>query len=126
MIVARRMSLSDDGFWLSDFELISTHRGLMMNEPDILLSSIRLFGLKGTDTGQKGKSAIHLALVYTERKRGFFGQHFVSTVGPDEELIREYPQPELGRQTPGAVEPLAGSHPKAPGLPGILTRLPKS
>lgn len=44
----------------------------------------------------KGKSAIHLARVYGERKRNFVGQHFwargyfVSTVGRDEELIREY------------------------------------
>ena len=44
----------------------------------------------------KGKSAIHIARVYGERKRNFVGQHFwargyfVSTVGGDEELIREY------------------------------------
>ena len=44
----------------------------------------------------KGKSAIHLARVYGERKRNFVGQHFwargyfVSTVGRDEQLIREY------------------------------------
>ncbi|MGA8149032.1 MAG: IS200/IS605 family transposase [Gallionellaceae bacterium] len=44
----------------------------------------------------KGKSAIHLARMYGERKRNFVGQHFwargyfVSTVGRDEELIREY------------------------------------
>ena len=44
----------------------------------------------------KGKSAIHLARVYGERKRNFEGQHFwvrgyfVSTVGRDEALIREY------------------------------------
>ena len=44
----------------------------------------------------KGKSAIHLARVYSERKRNFAGQsfwargHFVSTVGRDEELIRKY------------------------------------
>ena len=44
----------------------------------------------------KGKSAIHLARVYGERKRNFVGQHFwargyfVSTVGRDERLIREY------------------------------------
>ncbi|MCA3219756.1 MAG: IS200/IS605 family transposase [Burkholderiales bacterium] len=44
----------------------------------------------------KGKSAIHLARVYGERKRSFVGQHFwargcfVSTVGRDEQLIREY------------------------------------
>jgi len=44
----------------------------------------------------KGKSAIHIARVYGERKRNFVGQHFwargyfVSTVGRDEDLIREY------------------------------------
>ena len=44
----------------------------------------------------KGKSAIHLARVYGERKRNFVGQHFwargyfVSTVGRDEESIRQY------------------------------------
>ncbi len=44
----------------------------------------------------KGKSAIHLARVYGERKRNFVGQHFwargffVSTVGRDEEAIRAY------------------------------------
>ncbi len=44
----------------------------------------------------KGKSTIHLARVYGEKKRNFVGQHFwargyfVSTVGRDEGLIREY------------------------------------
>jgi putative transposase len=44
----------------------------------------------------KGKSVIHLARVYGERKRNFVGQHFwargyfVSTVGRDEAVIREY------------------------------------
>ena len=44
----------------------------------------------------KGKSAIHIARVYGERKRNFIGQHFwargyfVSTVGRDETVIREY------------------------------------
>lgn len=43
-----------------------------------------------------GKSAIHVARVYGERKRNFVGQHFwargyfVSTVGRDEAVIREY------------------------------------
>ncbi len=46
----------------------------------------------------KGKSAIHLARVYGERKQNFVGQHFwargyfVSTVGRDEAVIREYIQ----------------------------------
>ena len=44
----------------------------------------------------KGKSAIHLARTYGERKRNFVGQrfwargYFVSTVGRDEAAIREY------------------------------------
>jgi putative transposase len=46
----------------------------------------------------KGKSAIHLARTYGERKRNFVGQHFwargyfVSTVGRDEERVRNYIQ----------------------------------
>ena len=44
----------------------------------------------------KGKSAIHIARRYAERKRSFVGQnfwargYFLSTVGRDEEVIREY------------------------------------
>ena len=44
----------------------------------------------------KGKSAIHLARVYGEKRRNFEGQHFwargyfVSTLGRDEAAIREY------------------------------------
>ena len=46
----------------------------------------------------KGKSAIHLARVYGERRRNYVGQHFwargyfVSTVGRDEAVIRDYIQ----------------------------------
>ena len=44
----------------------------------------------------KGKSAIHIARVYSGRKRNYVGQHFwargyfASTVGRDEQVIREY------------------------------------
>jgi putative transposase len=44
----------------------------------------------------KGKSAIHIARTYGEQKRNFVGQHFwargyfVSTVGRDEAMIRDY------------------------------------
>jgi len=44
----------------------------------------------------KGKSAIHVARTFFDHKRNFVGQHFwargyfVSTVGRDEETIREY------------------------------------
>jgi hypothetical protein len=53
-------------------------------------------GLHSQVPQEKGKSAIHLARVYGEKKRNFVGQHFwargyfVSTVGRDQELIREY------------------------------------
>ena len=46
----------------------------------------------------KGKSAIHMARNFGERRRNFVGQHFwargyfVSTVGRDESVIREYIQ----------------------------------
>jgi putative transposase len=44
----------------------------------------------------KGKSSIHVARVYGERKQNFAGQsfwargYFVSTVGRDETVIRDY------------------------------------
>ena len=44
----------------------------------------------------KGKSAIHIARTFSGRKKNFVGQHFwargyfVSTVGRDEAVIREY------------------------------------
>ncbi len=44
----------------------------------------------------KGKSAIHIARMYGGRKRNYVGQHFwargyfASTVGRDEQVIREY------------------------------------
>ncbi|MCU0664130.1 MAG: IS200/IS605 family transposase, partial [Myxococcota bacterium] len=44
----------------------------------------------------KGKSAIHIARTFFDRKKNYVGQHFwargyfVSTVGRDEEVIREY------------------------------------
>ena len=46
----------------------------------------------------KGKSAIHIAREFADRPRNFVGQHFwargyfVSTVGRDEPVIREYIQ----------------------------------
>ena len=44
----------------------------------------------------KGKSAIHMARTYQNRKRNFVGEnfwargYFVSTVGRDEDVVREY------------------------------------
>jgi putative transposase len=58
----------------------------------------------------KGKSAIHLARTYGKRKKSFVGQHFwargyfVSTVGRDEETIREYIRNQ--EQEDSRLEPL--------------------
>jgi putative transposase len=57
----------------------------------------------------KGKSAIHLARVYGEKKRNFVGQHFwargyfVSTVGRDKDVIRQYIK---NQEAPGSTAPL--------------------
>ena len=51
-----------------------------------------------TDGYIKGKSAIHIAREFAGRPRNFVGQHFwargyyVSTVGQDERVVREYVQ----------------------------------
>lgn len=55
----------------------------------------------------KGKSAIHIARNYGERRRNFTGQHFwargyfVSTVGRDEEVVRNYIPPPRARGPAG-------------------------
>ena len=62
----------------------------------MLLSIPPKYGVSQVVGYIKGKSAIHLARTYAERKRNFVGQHFwargyfVSTVGRDEEAIRDY------------------------------------
>ena len=51
----------------------------------------------------KGKSAIHVARVYGENRRNFVGQHFwargyfVSTLGRDEAVIKEYIRRQEGQ-----------------------------
>jgi putative transposase len=69
---------------------------LMLDHVHILLSIPPKYSVSQVVGFIKGKSAIHLARVYGERKRNFVGQHFwargffVSTVGRDETVIREY------------------------------------
>ena len=52
----------------------------------------------------KGESAIHIAREFADRPRNFVGQHFwargyfVSTVGRDEQVIREYIQQQQERE----------------------------
>ena len=69
---------------------------LMSDHVHMLLSIPPKYAVSQVVGFIKGKSAIHLARVYGERKRNFVGQHFwargyfVSTVGRDETTIREY------------------------------------
>ena len=69
---------------------------LMPDHVHMLLSVPPKYSVSNVMGFIKGKSAIHLARVYGEHKRNFVGQHFwargyfVSTVGRDERVIREY------------------------------------
>jgi putative transposase len=69
---------------------------LMPDHVHILLSIPPKYAVSEVVGYIKGKSAIHLARVYAERKQNFTEQHFwargywVSTVGRDEAVIREY------------------------------------
>jgi putative transposase len=68
-------------------------------QPDhvhILLSIPPKYAVSQVIGFMKGKSAIHLARTYGERKQNFVGQSFwargflVSTIGPDAAVVREY------------------------------------
>ena len=59
------------------------------------INTSKIFGIAGVGY-IKGKSAIHIARNYMGQKKNFTGHHFwargyfVSTVGRDEEAVREY------------------------------------
>ncbi len=69
---------------------------LLVDHVHMLISITRKHAVSQVIGFIKGKSAIHLARVYGEKRRNFVGQHFwargylVSTVGRDQELIRQY------------------------------------
>ena len=69
---------------------------LMLDHVHMMISIPSKYAVSQVIGVIKGKSAIHLARVYGEKKRNFVGQHFwargywVSTVGRDERVIREY------------------------------------
>ena len=75
-------------------EILEGH--LMPDHVHMLISIPPKYAVSQVVEFIKGKSAIHLARVYGERKRSFVGHHFwargyfVSTVGRDEAVIREY------------------------------------
>jgi putative transposase len=69
---------------------------LLPDHVHMLISIPPKYAVSGVVGFLKGKSAIHLARVYGERRRNFVGQSFwargyyVSTVGRDEAMIRDY------------------------------------
>ena len=69
---------------------------LMVDHVHMMISIPPKYAVSQVGGYIKGKSAIHLARVYGEKKRNFVGQHFwahgyfVSTVGRDEKVIRNY------------------------------------
>ena len=71
---------------------------LMPNHVHMMISIPPKYAVSQVVGYIKGKSAIHMARNYGERQRNFTGQHFwargyfVSTVGRDEQVIREYIQ----------------------------------
>ena len=77
-----------------DSEILEGH--LMPDHVHMLISIPLKYSVAQVVGYIKGKSAIHIARTYAGRKRNFQGQHFwargyfVSTVGRDEEAIRQY------------------------------------
>jgi len=71
---------------------------LLMDHVHMMLSIPPKYSVAQVIGYMKGKSAIHIAREFAGRKRNFVGQHFwargyyVSTVGRDEAVIREYIQ----------------------------------
>ncbi len=69
---------------------------LMADHVHMLISIPPKYGVSQVVGFIKGKSAIHIARVFQGRKRDFTGHnfwakgYFVSTVGRDEQTIREY------------------------------------
>ena len=69
---------------------------LMSDHVHMMLSIPPKYAVSQVIGYMKGKSAIHIAREFGGRKRNFVGQHFwargyyVSTVGRDEAVIREY------------------------------------
>ena len=82
-LAEQKGSRVEEGHWMPDH----VHR-MMAIPPKYAVSQVIGY--------IQGKSAIHLARVYGERKRNFVGQHFwargffLSTVGRDEAVVREY------------------------------------
>ena len=71
-------------------------RHLMPDHVHMMISIPLKYAVSQVVGFMKGKSAIHIARVHAGRRRNFIGQHFwargyfASTVGRDEQVIRDY------------------------------------
>ena len=85
------------------FRTLAEHRESRIEEGHLMLDHVHMliaippkYAVSQVIGYIKGKSAIHIARTYAERRRNFVGQHFwargyfVSTVGRDEAQIRDY------------------------------------
>jgi putative transposase len=85
------------------FRTLAEHKESRIEEGHLLLDHVHMliaippkYAVSQVIGYIKGKSAIHIARTYAERRRSFVGQHFwargyfVSTVGRDEAQIRDY------------------------------------
>ena len=86
--VFRRLAKQKESF-IEEGHIMADHVHMMISiPPKYAVSQVAGF--------IKGKSAIHIARTYLGRKRNYVGQHFwargyfASTVGRDEQVIREY------------------------------------
>ena len=76
---------------------LASHKACRIEEVHLMADHVRLlqsippkYAVSQVVGYLKGKSAIHLARVYGERRRIWARGYFVSTVGRDEATIREY------------------------------------
>ena len=85
------------------FRTLAEHKESRIDEGHLMLDHVHMliaippkYAVSQVIGYIKGKSAIHIARIYGERRRNFVGQHFwargyfVSTVGRDEAQIRDY------------------------------------
>lgn len=85
------------------FRELAKRKGCEIEEGDVMSDHVHMliaippkYAVSQVIGYMKGKAAIHIARNFAGRKRNFVGQHFwargyfVSTVGRDEEVIKQY------------------------------------
>jgi putative transposase len=97
---------------------------LLANHVHILISILPKYSVSQVVGFIKGKSAISIARNYMGRRKNFTGQSFwargyhVSTVGRDEEVIRNYIRHQESEDRRIDQPVLSGSQKQAPGFAG--------